>query len=84
MRFAPCKAKHPPLSIKLQVQHSHSVKNAIDNNHLLVVNGDFIILDRGHRNNTPKTKIAEALMIKVIRPLLNAEKKESLELKFFN
>lgn len=67
MRFAPCKAKHPPLSIKLQVQHSHSVKNAIDNNHLLVVNGDFIILDRGHRNNTPKTKIAEALMIKVIR-----------------
>ena len=84
MRFAPGKAKHRPLSIKLQVQHSHSVKNGIDNNHLLVVNGDFTVLDRGHRNNTRKTKIAEALMIKVIRPLLNAEKKESLELKFFN
>ena len=74
MRFTPGKAKHRPLSIKLQVPHSHSVKNGIDNNHLLVVNGDFTVLDRGHRNNTCKTKIAETLMIKVIRPLLNAEK----------
>ena len=42
--------------------------------------GHCTILDIGYRNNTRKSKIAEALMIKVIRPSLN-EKEKSVELK---
>ena len=36
--------------------------------HLPVVKDDFTKLESGYRNNTHKRKIAEALMIKVIRP----------------
>ena len=64
-------------------QHSHLVKRAIENNHLPVVKSDFTILDSGYRSNTRKRKIAEALIIKVIRPSLNAKEK-SVELKLFN
>ena len=64
-------------------QHSHLVKHATGNNHLHVVKGDFTILDSGYRNNTRKRKIAEALMIKVIRPSLNVNEK-SMEIKLFN
>ena len=64
-------------------QHSHLVKHAIENNHLPVVKNDFTILESGHRSNTRKRKIAEALMTKVIKPSLNA-KEISVELKLFN
>ena len=64
-------------------QHSHLVKHVIENNHLPVVKGDFTILDSGYRNKTRKRKIVEALMIKVIKPSLNAKEK-SVELKLFN
>ena len=64
-------------------QHSHSVKHAIENNHLPAVKGGFTILDSGYRNNTRKRKTTEALMIKVIRPSLNTKEK-SVELKLFN
>ena len=66
-----------------QDQHSHLVKHAIENNHLPVVKDDFTKLDSGYRNNTHERKIAEALMIKVIRPSLNAKEK-SVELRLFN
>ena len=36
--------------------------------HLPVVKDDFTKLESGYRNNKHKRKIAEALMIKVIRP----------------
>ena len=45
--------------------------------------GDFTILNSGYRNNTRKKKTAEALMMKVIRPSLNA-KENSVGQKFFN
>ena len=45
--------------------------------------GDLTILDSGYRNNTRKRKIAEALMIKIIKPSLNAKEK-SVKLKLFN
>ena len=48
-------------------EHSNLVKRAIENNHLPVVKDDFTKLEGGYRNNTHKRKIAEALMIKVIR-----------------
>ena len=64
-------------------QHPHLVKHAIENNHLPAVKGDFTILDSVYRNNTRKRKIAEALMIKVKKPSLNAKEK-SVELKLFN
>ena len=53
-----------------------------ENNHLLVVKSDFTILDRGYRSNTRKRKIAEGLIVKDIRPSLNATEK-SMELKLF-
>ena len=64
-------------------QHFHLIKHAIEDNHLPVVKGDFARLDSGYRNNTRKRKIAEALMIKVKKPSLNAKEK-SAELKLFN
>ena len=64
-------------------QHFHLVKHAIENNDLPVVKGDFTILNSGYRKNTRQRKIAEALMIKVKRPSLNAKEK-SVELKLFN
>ena len=57
-----------------QGQDSHLVKCAIENNHL--PEGDFTILDSGYRNNTGKRKIAEGLVVKVIRPSLNAKKNQ--------
>ena len=45
--------------------------------------GDFTILNSSYRNNTRKKKTAEALMMKAIRPSLNA-KENSVELNFFN
>ena len=42
-------------------------KHAIENNHLTAVKDDFTKLEGGYRNNTHKRKIAEALMIKVMR-----------------
>ena len=62
---------------------SHLVKYVIENNHLPSVNADFSILDSGYRNKNRKRKIAEELMIKVIRPSLNSKEK-SVELKLFN
>ena len=56
-------------------QHFHLVKHAIENTHLPVVKGDFTILNSGYRNNTRKRHIAEALMIKVIKPSPNAKEK---------
>ena len=66
-----------------QDQHSDFVKRAIENNHLPVVKDDFTKLEGGYRNNTHKRKIAETLMIKVIRLSLNTKEK-SVELKLFN
>ena len=66
-----------------QDQHSDLVKRVIENNHLPVVKDDFTKLEGGYRNNTHKRKIAETLMIKVIRPSLNTKEK-SVELKLLN
>ena len=51
-----------------QDEHSNLVKRAIENNYLPEVKDDFTKLEGGYRNNTHQRKIAEALMIKVIRP----------------
>ena len=63
--------------------HSHLVKHAIDNNHLLVLNREFTIISSRYRNKIRKRKFAEALMIKFIRDWLS-KKEKSLELKRFN
>ena len=63
--------------------HSHLVKHVIENNHLPTAKGDVTVLDSGYKNNTCKRKIAEALMITVKRPPLNAKEK-SVELNLFN
>ena len=50
-------------------QHSNLVKRVIENNHLPVVKDEFTKLESGYRNNTHKRKIAEALIIKVMRKI---------------
>ena len=50
-------------------QDSNLVKRVIENNHLPVVKDEFTKLESGYRNNTHKRKIAEALIIKVIRKI---------------
>ena len=64
-----------------QDKHSHLVKQPIENKHLPVLKDDSTILDSGYRKNTRKRKIAEGLMIKVIRLSLNFKEK-SVEKNF--
>ena len=64
-------------------QNSHLIEHTIKNNHLLVVKVNVTILDISNRNNKCKRKIAEKLMVKVIRPSLNGKEK-SVELKLLS
>ena len=62
---------------------SHLLKHAVANNHRSVSYDDFKIIGSGFRNNTFKRKVAEALLIKELRPTLNVQEK-SIELKLLN
>ena len=64
-----------------QDKHSHLVKQPIENKHLPVLKDDSTILDSGYRKKKRKRKIAEGLMIKVIRLSLNFKEK-SVEKNF--
>ena len=63
--------------------HSHLVKHVVEANHIPVTTNNFTILNSGYRNNKRKRKIAEALMIKELRPSLNIQEK-SVQLHLFN
>ena len=55
---------------------SHLVKNAEET-------GNFEIIESGYRNNPCHRKIAEALLVKKPKPILNIQEK-SVPLKCFN
>ena len=63
-------------------ESSHLVKHSIESGHDLVCQGNFRILAKGY-NNTFKTKVPEALLIKKHKPSLNVQKK-SVILELFN
>ena len=59
------------------------VKLAIEKCHKYPKIEDFNVIGKGYRNNTFKQKVAESLLIKVVRPTLNTHEK-SAPLKLFN
>ena len=64
-------------------QNSHFFKHSCIKNHPNTSKTDFQIISSGFKNNYCRRKIAEALLIKQIKPSLNVQEK-SYELKLFN
>ena len=56
---------------------------AVVNEHRNASYDDFKIIGSGFRNSTFKRKVAEAILIKELRPILNIQEK-LVELKLFN
>ena len=63
------------------VETSQISKNCVAANEFVSCYG--LIVGRSHRNNKQKRKIAEALLIKNLKPLLNVQEK-SIALKLFH
>ena len=64
-------------------QNSHLFKHSCIKNHPDTSKIDFKIISNGFKNNYCRRKIAEALLIKQIKPSVNVQEK-SYELKLFN
>ena len=62
---------------------SHLVKHAEETDHLPVDTANFELIRSGHCNNARSRRIAEALLIKKLKPTLNIQEK-SVPLKLFN
>ena len=62
---------------------SHLVKHEGETGHLPVDTANFEVIGRGYCNNARRRKIAEALLVKKLKPTLNIQCKSVL-LKLFN
>ena len=62
---------------------SHLVKHAVETGHLRVDTANFEVIGSGYCNNACHRKIAEALLVKKLKPTLNIQEK-SVPLKRFN
>ena len=62
---------------------SHLVKHAVETSHLSVDTANFEVIGTRYRNNAGWRKIAEALLVKKLKPTLNIQEK-SVPLKIFN
>ena len=62
---------------------SDFVEHAGETGHLPVDTASFEIIGSGYRNNARRRKIAEALLVKKLKPTLNIQEK-SVPLKLFN
>ena len=62
---------------------SHLVKHAVETSRLPGDTANFEVIGSGYRNNARCRKIAEALLIKKLKPTLNIQEK-SVPLKIFN
>ena len=63
--------------------NSHLYKHSIDTGHQTLEISDYRIIGNGYGNNWNKRKIAEALLIKELKPTLNKQNK-LIPLKLFN
>ena len=63
--------------------NSHLYKHSIETGHQTLEISDYRIIGNGYKNNGNKRKIAEALLIKELKPTLNKQDK-SIPLKLFN
>ena len=61
----------------------HLLKHALENNHQHVSEKDFKIIGNGFRGNNKKRKVAEALLIREIKPTLNIQD-QSIPLQLFS
>ena len=62
---------------------SHLLKHALENNHQHLSEKDFKIIGNGFWGNNKKRTVAEALLIKEIKPTLNIQD-QSVSLQWFN
>ena len=63
--------------------NSQLLKHALENNHQHVSEKDFKIIANGFRGNNKKRKVAEALLIREIKPTLNIQD-QSVPLQLFS
>ena len=63
--------------------NSHLYKHSVETGHQTLEISDYRIIANGYGNNWNKRKIAEALLIKELKPTLNKQDK-SIPLKLFN
>ena len=63
--------------------HSHLFKHAVESGHKVLDVTNYSIIGKGYGNNIKKRKIAEALLIKEIKPTLNRQD-QSIALRLFN
>ena len=63
--------------------HSHLFKHAVESEHVVLDITNYSIIEKWYRNNTRKHKIAEALLIKEMKPILNRQD-QSIALKLFH
>ena len=61
----------------------HLLKHTLESNHLHVSEKDFKIIANGFRGNNKKRKVAEALLIREIKPTLNIQD-QSVPLQLFS
>ena len=62
---------------------SYGYKHSIETGHQILETGDYQIIRNGYENNWNKRKIAEAILIKELKPTLNKQDK-SIPLRLFN
>ena len=63
--------------------HSHLLKHSVKSGHPVLDINNYKIIAKGYKNNVRKETIAEALLIKEMKPTLNKQD-DSAELKLFN
>ena len=56
---------------------SYLVKHAVETGHLPVDTANFEVIGSGYRNNARRRKIAEALLVKKLKPTLNIQEKSA-------
>ena len=64
-------------------RNSHLFEHQVECGHELVLKNDFRIIKKVYRSNTRRSKIAEVLFIKKMKPSLNIREK-SVKLELFN
>ena len=62
---------------------SHSLKHVVESGHLPVDTSNFEVIGSGYGKNARCWKIAKALLVKKLKPILNIQEK-SVPLKLFN
>ena len=65
------------------MRSSHLVKHTGETDHLPVDTANVEVIGSGYRKNALRRKIAEALLVKKLKPTLNIQEK-SISLKLFN